>query len=152
MITCHVESFTDRIEELKQIIPMHYEELALNKDKVPLSPQWDVYKQRDAAGQCLFMVMREAGEMIGYFIGFISPGLHYSTCLTCTMDIFYIRPDKRGSGLPGIKLFKAVEAELKRRGVDRWFVGSKTKADASALFERLKFDRVEVYYSKWIGD
>lgn len=152
MITCHVESFTDRIEELKHIIPMHYEELALNKDKVPLSPQWDVYKQRDAAGQCLFMVMREAGEMIGYFIGFISPGLHYSTCLTCTMDIFYIRPDKRGSGLPGIKLFKAVEAELKRRGVDRWFVGSKTKADASALFERLKFDRVEVYYSKWIGD
>lgn len=152
MITCHVESFTDRVEELKQIIPMHYEELALNKDKVPLSPQWEVYKQRDAAGQCLFMVMREAGEMIGYFIGFISPGLHYSTCLTCTMDIFYIRPDKRGSGLPGIKLFKAVEAELKRRGVDRWFVGSKTKADASALFERLKFDRVEVYYSKWIGD
>lgn len=152
MITCHVESFTDRIEELKQIIPMHYEELALNKDKVPLSPQWDVYKQRDASGQCLFMVMREAGEMIGYFIGFIAPGLHYSTCLTCTMDIFYIRPDKRGSGLPGIKLFKAVESELKRRGVDRWFVGSKTKADASALFERLKFDRVEVYYSKWIGD
>lgn len=151
MITCHVESFTDRIDELKQIIPMHYEELALNKDKVPLSPQWDIYKQRDAMGGVLFMVMREAGEMIGYFIGFIAPGLHYSTCLTCTMDIFYIRPDKRGSGLPGIKLFREVEKELKRRGVDRWFCGSKTKADASALFERLEFDRVEVYYSKWIG-
>lgn len=151
MITCSVESFTDNIDELKTLIPMHYQELALNKDKVPLSPQWDIYKQRDAMGQVLFMVMREAGEMIGYFIGFIAPGLHYSTCLTCTMDIFYIHPEKRGSGLPGIKLFRSVEAELKRRGVDRWFVGSKTMADASALFERLKFDRVEVYYSKWLG-
>lgn len=151
MITCHVESFTEHIEELKKLIPMHYEELALNKDKVPLSPQWDVYVQREAVGQVLFMVMREAGEMIGYFIGFIAPGLHYSTCLTCTMDIFYVRPESRGSGLPGIRLFKSVEEELKRRGVDRWFVGSKCMADASALFERLKFDRVEVYYSKWIG-
>jgi hypothetical protein len=152
MITCAVESFTDRIDELKQIIPMHYEELALNKDKVPLSPQWDIYKARDALGEVIFVVMREKGEMIGYFIGFIAPGLHYSTCLTCIMDIFYIRPDKRGAALPGIRLFRAVEDELKRRGVDRWFVGSKTKADASALFEFLKFEKVETFYSKWIGD
>jgi hypothetical protein len=151
MITCAVESFTDRIDELKQIIPMHYEELALNKDKVPLSPQWDIYKARDALGEVIFVVMRENGEMIGYFIGFIAPGLHYSTCLTCIMDIFYIRPDKRGAALPGIRLFRAVEDELKRRGVDRWFVGSKTKADASALFEFLKFEKVETFYGKWIG-
>jgi hypothetical protein len=151
MITCAVESFTDRIDELKQIIPMHYEELALNKDKVPLSPQWDIYKARDALGEVIFVVMREKGEMIGYFIGFIAPGLHYSTCLTCIMDIFYIRPDKRGAALPGIRLFRAVEDELKRRGVDRWFVGSKTKADASALFEFLKFEKVETFYGKWIG-
>lgn len=151
MITCAVESFTDRIDELKQIIPMHYEELALNKDKVPLSPQWDIYKARDALGEVIFVVMREKGEMIGYFIGFIAPGLHYSTCLTCIMDIFYIRPDKRGAALPGVRLFRAVEDELKRRGVDRWFVGSKTKADASALFEFLKFEKVETFYGKWIG-
>jgi len=120
MITCAVESFTDRIDELKQIIPMHYEELALNKDKVPLSPQWDIYQARDSLGEVLFMVMRENGEMVGYFIGFIAPGLHYSTCLTCIMDIFYIKPEKRGAALPGVRLFRAVEEELKRRGVDRW--------------------------------
>lgn len=28
----------------------------------------------------------------------------------------------------------------------------KLKADASTLFERLAFERVEVYHSKWIGD
>lgn len=151
MITVMPESFEEMLPELQEILPLHYEELALNKDKVPLSPQYNIYIDSEREGQLLFMVMREAGEMIGYFIGFISPGLHYSTCLTCNMDIFYIHPDKRGHRY-GKALFEAVEAENKRRGVQRWFVGSKCHKDASWLFQQLGFDRVEVYYSKWLGD
>ncbi len=152
MLTTQIESFEERLEELQTLLPMHYEELALNKDKVPLSPQYDVYIERERRGELIFVTMRDAGELVGYFIGFIAPGLHYSTCLTCTMDIFYIHPSRRSQGLPGVRLFRAVEKELKRRGVDRWFVGSKVKADASSLFEFLEFQKVEVYYSKWIGD
>lgn len=151
MITVMPESFEEMLPELQEILPLHYEELALNKDKVPLSPQYNIYIDRERDGQLLFMVMREAGEMIGYFIGFISPGLHYSTCLTCQMDIFYIRPDRRGHKY-GKALFEAVEQENRRRGVQRWFVGSKCHLDASWLFEQLGFERVEVYYSKWLGE
>lgn len=151
MITAHIESFTERLQELQDLLPLHYRELALDQDKVPLSPQYGVYIEREARGELLFVTLREAGALVGYFIGFIAPGLHYSTCLTCTMDIFYVHPDKRG-GRAGIKLFKAVEAECKRRGVQRWFVGSKCHMDASWLFELLGFNRVEVYYSKWLGD
>lgn len=151
MITAHIENFEIRLDELKKLLPIHYEELALNQDKVPLDPQYEVYVARERAGELLFVTLREAGEMVGYFIGFIAPGLHYRTCLTCTMDIFYVRPDKRGSGA-GRDLFKFVETELKRRAVDRWFVGSKCHKDASWLFESLGFEKVEVYYSKWIGE
>ena len=152
MKTCHVESFEDRLEELKVLLPAHYAELALNQDRVPLSPQYDIYIDRERRGELLFITMRDEGEMIGYFIGFVSPGLHYSTCLTCIMDIFYIHPDKRGGALPGVRLFRFVEVELKRRGVQRWFVGSKCHADASKLFEFLNFQKVEIFYSKMIGD
>ena len=151
MITTHVESLTERLEEMIPLFPLHYEELALNKDKVPLDPQYNIYLERDARGEVVFVTMRDAGELIGYFVGFVAPGLHYRTCLTCTMDIFYVHPDKR-NGTTGVRLFRAVEKELKRRGVQRWFVGSKCHKDASVLFERLGFDRVEVYYSKWMGD
>lgn len=151
MITTHVESLTERLEEMLPLFPLHYEELALNKDKVPLDPQYNIYLERDARGEVVFVTMRDAGELVGYFVGFVAPGLHYRTCLTCTMDIFYVHPSKR-NGTAGIRLFRAVEKELKRRGVQRWFVGSKCHKDASALFERLGFDRVEVYYSKWTGD
>jgi len=152
MLTCQVEQLTERLEEMKPLFPLHWEELALEKDKVPLDPQYDIYLERDANGEVIFVTMRELGLLVGYFVGFIAPGLHYKTCLTCTMDIFYIHPDKRGQALPGVKLFKAVEKELKRRGVQRWFVGSKAKADASSLFEFLKFQKVETFYSKWIGE
>lgn len=151
MITSHIEKFSENIEELKRLIPGHYEELALNRDKVPLSPQWNVYLAREKQGELLFTVLREAGEMVGYFIGFIAPGLHYSTCLTCTMDIFYVRPENRKSGA-GIQLFKSVEQELRRRGVHRWFMGSKMHKDASYLFEKIGASPVETYYSKWLGD
>jgi len=151
MITCHIESFEQQLEELKVLLPLHYEELALNQDKVPLSPQYPVYLARERAGELLFVTLREAGEMIGYFIGFIAPGLHYSTCLTCTMDIFYVHPDKRGGGA-GMRLFQAVEAELRRRGVQRWFMGYKVHMPyAARLFEAIGAEPVEVYHSKWIG-
>lgn len=151
MITAHVESFTERLEELKVLLPLHYEELALNKDVVPLDPQYDIYIKREAMGEVLFVTLREAGRMVGYFIGFVAPGLHYRTCLTCTMDIFYVHPDVRGR-MGGVRLFRAVKAELKRRGVQRWFVGSKTHADASRLFEALGFQKVETYYSMMVGE
>lgn len=152
MLTVQVESFRERLEEFRPLFPLHWEELALNQDKVPLDPQYDIYLAREDRGELLFVTLRNAGVPVGYFLGFIAPGLHYKTCLTCTMDIFYVHPSYRGLALPGVRLFRGVETELRRRGVQRWFVGSKVKADASPLFEFLDFERVEVYYSKWIGD
>lgn len=151
MITCHVESFTERLPELKVLLPEHYRELALNQEHVPLDPQYPVYIERERQGGLLFVTLRDAGELVGYFIGFIAPGLHYQTCLTCTMDIFYVRSDKR-KGSAGVRLFRFVEAELRRRGVQRWFMGSKVHADASALFKRIGAAPVETYYSKWLGE
>ncbi len=151
MITAQVEPYMDCLPELMACYDHHWEELALNKDKVPLAPQYDVYEARDDAGQLLLVTLREAGRLVGYFIGFIAPGLHYKTCLTLTMDIFWTHPDVRG-GFAGVKLFRAVEKDARRRGVHRIFYGSKMHKDASRLFEFLKMEPVEMYYTKWIGD
>ena len=150
MITSQVESFPPFLEEVKPLLPLHWEELALNKDDVPLDPQYGIYLARDAAGEVLCATVREDGKLVGYFVGFIAPGLHYQTCLTLTMDIFYVHPDHRGAGA-GYILFKTVEREARRRGVKRMFVGSKLHKDASWLFEKLGYTEVERYYSAWLG-
>lgn len=149
MLTAQIESFTALQPVLKDIFPQHWEELALNREKVPLEPMYEVYFERDARGEVLLVTLREEGEIAGYFIGFINPGLHYRTCLTCIMDIFYVKPEYRNRR-GGLLLFKAVEKECKRRGVQRIYAGSKLHKDASRLFEALGYNRIEVYYSKWV--
>lgn len=136
---------------LKPLLPEHYKELALDQDRVPLDPQFDIYIERENRGELLFVCARSQGQLVGYFIGFIAPGLHYKTCLTLIMDIFYVHPSVRGAGT-GYKLFKFVENEAKQRGVQRMFVGSKLHKDASWLFEKLGYVEIERYYSHWVGD
>lgn len=152
MITAQVETLAGGgLDELKPLLPIHWEELALNKDKVPLDPQYDVYLAREAKGEVLFVSLRETGKLIGYFVGFIAPGLHYRTCLTLTMDIFFVEPSRRGHR-GGVILFREVLREAKRRGVQRAFFGSKLHKDAGRLFQAFGFEAVETYYSAWLGD
>jgi len=151
MLTAQPEPFEPFLEEVQPLLPRHWEELALNKDKVPLAPQFEVYLERAARGEAMAVTLRSGGELVGYFVGFVAPGLHYKTCLTLIMDIFYVAPEFRGN-MGGVKLFRAVEREARRRGVQRMFVGSKWHKDSSYLFERLGYEKVEVTYSTWLGD
>lgn len=152
MITAQAENWADVKDEMLPLLPSHWEELALNKDKVPLAPQFDLYDRHDACGALMIVTLRDAGKLVGYFWGIVAPHLHYKTCLTLTMDIYWVHPSVRGKGLPGVKLLRKVEAEAKRRGVQRLYFGSKLHKDSSRLFQFMKMDPVEVYYSKWIGD
>lgn len=151
MLTASVENWDVILPELKTLLPAHWEELALNKEHVPLDPQYDVYNERNRRGELMFIGVRSAGQLVGYFVGFVAPGLHYQTCLTCTMDVFYIWPEYRGQH-GGQILFRAVEKECRRRGVNRIFVGSKMHKDASWLFQKMGYTEVERYYSMWLGD
>jgi GNAT superfamily N-acetyltransferase len=151
MITFHVERLSDELDNLKPWFPKHWAELALDQEKVPLDPQYHVYLDREARGEVLFVAARDRGKIVGYFVGFVAPGLHYKTCLTLTMDIFWVEPEHRGSNA-GFQLFEFVEKEAKQRGVQRMFVGSKLHKDASFLFEKLGYIEVERYYSAWLGD
>lgn len=151
MLTVAIESLTEGLEEIKALLPIHWQELALNKDKVPLDPQYEEYKKRDSLGMVIYATLRERGELRGYFVGFVAPGLHYRTCLTCHMDIFYVHPEHR-NGRGGYKLYKEVEKELKRRGVARIFVGFKIHMpDAKRLYEMLGYEPCEETYTKYIG-
>lgn len=153
MLTAQIEPLSEHLEELKPHFGGHWQDLALNKDKVPLDPQYDIYLKRAAAGEVLFCSLREDGKIAGYFVGFVAPGLHYKSCLTLTMDIFYVLPEVRERHkAAGLRLFRCVEKEAKRRGVQRIFYGSKLHKDVGRLFQALGLEPVEQYYTKWIGD
>jgi hypothetical protein len=150
VITAQIESLAERLEEMKPLLGKHYDDLSLHKAHgFPLDPNFAEYLRRDAAGQVLLATVRMSGQMIGYFVGFVVPGLHYQTCLTLTMDIFFIDPAHRG-GTGALRLFRCVEREARRRGVNIWFSGSKLHKDTGRMFVALGFEKVEAYYAKWL--
>jgi hypothetical protein len=150
MISFAIEPFSLVYAELLPLLGEHYGEISTHKDHgIPLDPQTNVYRTREQDGSLMMVIGREEGQIIAYFVCFIAPGLHYSSCLTCSPDIFYVAPEKR-TGIAGIRMFRFVEKELKRRGVKRWAMGSKLAHDASALFRFLDFEPVETTYEKWL--
>lgn len=148
-LSIQVENFGDVIGEAQPLLKRHWEEIALDKESVPLDPDWQRYANMEAQGQLSVVTVRVKGELVGYSCMIVMPGLHYRQTLHAVMDIFYIAPEYRGH-FGGIRLFKRVEAELKRRGVRRIFVGSKLHKDSSRLFTALGYWPIEQWFSKMV--
>lgn len=148
-LSLQVEKFSDVIEEAKPLLFRHWEEIALDQDRVPLDPDWQRYAELEAAGALSIVTMRRNGAMVGYSCMVVAPGIHYRSTLEARMDIFWIAPEVRGR-MGGVRLFKAVEAELKRRGVRRVYCGSKLHKDVSRLFWAMGYRAIEQWFCKWL--
>ena len=150
MISIQEEAYPDFVAEAKPLFPAHWAELALDKDQVPLDPDYDEYMRRYLAGMCLIVTAREDGLLAGYSVNFVAPGLHYRTCLTLTTDIYWVRPDARGARC-GLEMFDRLHYLAKARGVQRIFAGVKEHFSAGWMFERMGYRKVETYYTLWLG-
>lgn len=148
-LATYVERYTSCESELREVYPQHWAELAVNKDTIPLDPNYETYRSLDAAGSVLLVTLRDGAQLAGYIIGFLFPALHYKTSLECFTDIFYVRPEYRG-GWAGVKMFRRFHRELMSRQVNRWHVTSKDHKDSGALLRRVGFSAVETHYSRLV--
>lgn len=152
MITAQIESFAHCIPELMQLFPTHWEELALFRDRMPLSPQYREYIRREQQGSLFLATIRWDGRIVGYYTAQVNPGLHYGQTLSATMDMLYVIPEVRNRGL-AFPLFRLVEKELRRRGTQVWYSGYKTNNPLGLpqLLDVLGFEPADTYHAKWIG-
>ncbi len=153
MITAQIEVLDeDTLDEVKPLLPSHYDELSEHKQEgIPLDPQFDLYLARSAAGQVIYVTLRERGALIGYLVSFVVPGMHYQGCLTSTTDIFYVTPDLRGLR-GGSLLFDAWKKECARRGVKLMQIGIKTRHAkyAGPLLEAAGFNATELMFWQFL--
>ena len=152
MITAQIESIAACWDELQPLFRQHHAELALYQDRMPLSPQTEVYFERERNGSLFLATIRWDGRIVGYQITFLTPGFHYSTTLTGTQDILWIVPEVRDRGL-AFPLFRIVEKELRRRGASLWNCGMKhdNPLGLDRLLPKLGFSPSDSYFSRWIG-
>lgn len=152
MISAQIESFEKALPELIELFPGHWEELAIFKDRMPLSPQYAEYIRREQQGLLFLATVRKNGKIVGYYTAQIAPGFHYKSTLTATMDMAYIVPGDRQRGL-ALPLFRAVERELRHRGVAVWYSGYKTSKPLGmpGILDLFGFSDADTYRAKWLG-
>ena len=93
--TFRVEAWSHAVEEMKPLFPDHWEDVAVNKDKIKLAMDYDRYDQLEKAAVLHLVVARDDGKVFGYFCLIISKHLHYRDTLMAASDFYYIKPEYR---------------------------------------------------------
>lgn len=147
LVDIRQEFLDDVWHEASELTRMHWNEIAINKDVVPLLPDYDVYSAMEGAGALRIFVARESGEMVGYFVLFVRRHPHYASTLFAYNDVLYLRPEAR-RGLAGWRLLDYAETALREDGVRVMVVNTKIHAPLDSLLSRRGFDLTERVYTK----
>ena len=146
MIEYIVEDPATFIEELREVIPLHYDELCVTKD-FPLLPDYEAYGRLYVAGLLKCITARDESGLVGYAIFIVQPHLHYRSCKTAFEDIYFLKKEHR-LGRTGIRLFQFAEEALRADGVNRIIMHTKIHMDNSRLFEYLGYKHTDKLYTK----
>jgi len=154
MITYQVEQYSDVIDEIWPMLEAHYVEIATDKAIKPFDPDLDRYKAMEVLGALRIFTARDSlqgsvkllghdrGKLVGYFISFVMPGLHYQQTMMAINDIMYVNPTHRSSTV-AYRLMKAAALDLKNLGADVLTIHMKTDYPFRNLLIRLGFHLTE---------
>ena len=141
------EFFSDCYDEAKELLNMHYEEIALNKDFIKLNPSIEQYEDAERLGILKIFTARDEGKIVGYFAVLVTRSLHYQDHLYATNDVIFLHPDHR-KGFTASKLIKFSIECLVQDSVSVLFINTKIHKPFDLLLQRLGFKHVENVYSK----
>lgn len=141
------ERLDDVSEEIKPLLQKHWQEIAVNKDKIKLNPHWGRYRELDESGGIAIYTARDDGKLVGYFVLFIMNHIHYSDHIFAINDIIFVDPEYR-KGTMAIRFLKWCEEDLKGIGVSVIAVNSKEHQPFGKVLERIGYNFTERLYTK----
>ena len=138
-------------DEIVPLLNSHWEEIALNKDKIKLNPDWDAYDNLEQVDKLKIFTARDDNKLVGYFVVIVGVNIHYKDHLFASNDIIYLSPEHR-KGFTGIRLIKFAEKCLKQDGISVLTINTKVHQPFDKLMDFLKFRKIERVYSKYLGE
>lgn len=146
-----LEDFFEVKEECDSLIKQHWDEVAFNKESIPLNPDWDFYSAIYLNGYLGIYTVRKGSLLVGYLTIIARPHHHYKDHIYAVSDLIFLHKDHR-KGLAGYKLLKFAEEDLKDKGVSVTNLSCTTNKDLEPLFTRLGYTLAEKVYSKHLGE
>lgn len=145
-----LEPFHKIAHELPPLFERHWLELALDRDTIPLEPDWDRYYDLAVVGTLRVMTARCDGVLVGYIFNLIGPHLHYKSTLHVEIEMFWLDPAYRGGWFP-VKWFSLNEREMRKLGAKRISTGLKNHFMAGRvgwIFRRMGYKPIETIWSR----
>ena len=71
-----LERIADMAEEIRPLHAAHYGETEVLYLDAPFNPDYDRYKQSEAAGQFVVFTVRHDGQMVGYLQYYVFRDMH----------------------------------------------------------------------------
>lgn len=143
------ERFHAIAHELPPLFLEHWRELALNRDAIPLDPDWDKFYRLDIEGILRVLTVRVEGALVGYLFLLVGPHLHYRSTLWGHVDMYWMDPSVR-AGWTGVKLFKRLIADARTMGAANLTLSTKhhfMDNRVTRLLGRLGFTPIETVHA-----
>lgn len=141
-LTFQHELMSDIYQEMSDCIEIHYQEIATHKHVKRLDPDWDQFFEMEDKGICRCFTARADNELVGYFITFTCPHIHFRGCIMSHNDAVFLHPAWRGVG--AYRFFCAAIQDLKdNTDSDMLAVHMKLHAPFRKLLTKLGFEQTE---------
>jgi GNAT superfamily N-acetyltransferase len=149
MLTFQRESWAAMQREAEPIFRIHFEELALHKDVMPMGCDHEFYFNLERNHFLLVATARRDGKLIGYYVGIVIAHHPHNKDggKVSTTDMFYLLPDERKGGA-GAKLLRFAENELRREGVKKATISTKLHFESGELLDALGWEKTDVVRQK----
>lgn len=140
---------------LAEIVATHWDEVAVHREEMPLSVDWEGYAEDEERGLLRLMSARRGEELVGYASYFVIKHRHYSTTIHALNDAIFVLPGVRGAG---IGLIRAVEKSLAAQASPRWvrivyhakMHVAKERGTFARVFEALGYNAFETCHDKLV--
>jgi len=142
-----IEPLVNILDEVKDLLIQHYEELTLNKHFVKLKPVWDRYLLLEKNGKFVTITARINKELVGYSGFFLDQHIHYEDLYVATNDVLFLRKDLR-LGTSGIRLIKYSEDQMRKLGANKITWHIKYSNDIRPILHRLGYIDEDVIVGK----
>lgn len=146
-----LEDFHKVKEEAQPLLELHWDEIAVHKDKIKLNPDWEKVEALSKEGKLGVYTVRDNGVLVGYFAVIADTSLHYRDHIFAHNDVIFIKKEYRNRKI-GFGLIDFAERDLKRKGVSLLLVNTKVHQPFDELMLGMGYDLMERLYSKYIGD
>jgi hypothetical protein len=148
VITFHEENCDSFFRDGAELFPVHYEELALNKDKVKLDFDTQRYYDSEKTGILHIAGLRDDGKLVGYYVSVILRHLHYVSLICSSTDLYWVKPEYRTRfGGAFIRFF---EHCWKKRGVQKAYISCKVHQDKTKFLEALGYTKSDFMFVRML--